>query len=370
MGSFINYEKINDILIIINNTSQLSDKSKFLRKMLTISLNGTSAEISEENIGWQLVLIWCIGEYGDLVLNEGNKNGADIINESSITDYLLTLQELYTATNLKIINYILTAALKLSVRFHDAKNIEKLRQLILSYTDSTDLSLQMKSNQYEIFFNQSISVKKIILETMPKFEKITEEQDNGKALSKNLISNEPVDLLSDLLGEDSKAESKASTGDNVKPIDILEEIFGEKNDIAQLPKNANKEESINHSSAVEANSGVTLPLDANKIYDSSSLNVYASLLSANSGLAHLDLYFQAKSLISDLKTFCAVPKAQKLTLGQLYPSSTINASQICKQSLKISGSGKLKLRVKLDFHLNGSSSITNEQFDHKFDETL
>lgn len=78
--------------------------------MLTISLNGTSAEISEENIGWQLVLIWCIGEYGDLVLNEGNKNGADIINESSITDYLLTLQELYTATNLKIINYILTAA--------------------------------------------------------------------------------------------------------------------------------------------------------------------------------------------------------------------------------------------------------------------
>ncbi|AJW04503.1 Apl4p [Saccharomyces cerevisiae YJM1400] len=370
VGSFINYEKINDILIIINNTSQLSYKSEFLRKMLTISLNGTSAEISEENIGWQLVLIWCIGEYGDLVLNEGNKNGADIINESSITDYLLTLQELYTATNLKIINYILTAALKLSVRFHDAKNIEKLRQLILSYTDSTDLSLQMKSNQYEIFFNQSISVKKIILETMPKFEKITEEQDNGKALSKNLISNEPVDLLSDLLGEDSKAESKASTGDNVKPIDILEEIFGEKNDIAQLPKNANKEESINHSSAVEANSGVTLPLDANKIYDSSSLNVYASLLSANSGLAHLDLYFQAKSLISDLKTFCAVPKAQKLTLGQLYPSSTINASQICKQSLKISGSGKLKLRVKLDFHLDGSSSITNEQFDHKFDETL
>ncbi|CAI4783731.1 CEQ_1a_G0055330.mRNA.1.CDS.1 [Saccharomyces cerevisiae] len=370
VGSFINYEKINDILIIINNTSQLSDKSEFLRKILTISLNGTSAEISEENIGWQLVLIWCIGEYGDLVLNEGNKNGADIINESSITDYLLTLQELYTATNLKIINYILTAALKLSVRFHDAKNIEKLRQLILSYTDSTDLSLQMKSNQYEIFFNQSISVKKIILETMPKFEKITEEQDNGKALSKNLISNEPVDLLSNLLGEDSKAESKASTGDNVKPIDILEEIFGEKNDIAQVPKNANKEESINHSSAVEANSCVTLPLDANKIYDSSSLNVYASLLSANSGLAHLDLYFQAKSLISDLKTFCAVPKAQKLTLGQLYPSSTINASQICKQSLKISGSGKLKLRVKLDFHLNGSSSITNEQFDHKFDETL
>jgi AP-1 complex subunit gamma-1 len=370
VGSFINYEKINDILIIINNTRQLSDKSEFLRKILTNSLNGTSAEISEENIGWQLVLIWCIGEYGDLVLNEGNKNGADIINESSITDYLLTLQELYTATNLKIINYILTAALKLSVRFHDAKNIEKLRQLILSYTDSTDLSLQMKSNQYEIFFNQSISVKKIILETMPKFEKITEEQDNGKALSKNLISNEPVDLLSDLLGEDSKAESKASTGDNVKPIDILEEIFGEKNDIAQVPKNANKEESINHSSAVEANSGVTLPLDANKIYDSSSLNVYASLLSANSGLAHLDLYFQAKSLISDLKTFCAVPKAQKLTLGQLYPSSTRNASQICKQSLKISGSGKLKLRVKLDFHLNGSSSITNEQFDHKFDETL
>ena len=370
VGSFINYEKINDILIIINNTTQLSDKSEFLQKLLTISLNEKSAEMSEENIGWQLILIWCIGEYGDLVLNGDNKSNSDTINESSVTNYLLNLQECYTTTNHKIINYILTAALKLSIKFHDAKNIEKLRQLILSYTDSTDLSLQMKSNQYEMFFNQTILVKKIILETMPKFEKIIKKQDNRKALSKNLISNEPADLLSNLLDEDSKAEAKASTGDNVEPIDILEEIFGEKNDINQLPKDRKKEESTNHLSAITTNSDPNLPSDATKIYDSSSLDVYASLLSADSGLAHLDLYFQAKSLISDLKTFCAVPKAQKLTLGQLYPSSTIKASQICKQSLKISGSGKLKLRVKLDFYLNGSSSTTNEQFDHKFDETL
>ncbi|CAI4036899.1 hypothetical protein SMKI_16G1940 [Saccharomyces mikatae IFO 1815] len=371
VGPFINYEKINDILIIINNTTKLFDKSNFLQKLLSLSLDGESMEISDDNIGWQLVLVWCIGEYGDLVLNGDNKNNTSSINESSITDYLLNLQECYTTTNHKIINYILTTALKLSIKIFDAKNIEKLRQLILNYADSTDLTLQMKSNQYEIFFNQSLSVKKTILETMPKFEKIAEKSNNVKGSSKNLISNEPIDLLSDLLNEDSKSETKDSTGDNVKPIDILEEIFGEKNDITQpLKRGEEEEKSTNHPTVAITNADVILPSDATKIYDSSSLNVYASLLSVSSGLAHLDLFFQAKSLISDLQTFCAVPKAQKLTLGQLYPSSTIKASQVCKQSLKVSGSGKLKLRIKLDFHLNGSSSTTNEQFDHKFNESL
>ncbi|CAI4054795.1 hypothetical protein SUVZ_16G3080 [Saccharomyces uvarum] len=369
VGPFINYEKINDILIIINNTAQLSDKCNFLRKLLIISLDEKSMGISDENIGWRLVLIWCIGEYCDLLLNDNNESNAKIINESSITNYLLTLQECYTTTNHKIINYILTTALKLSIKLQGPKNIEKLRQVILGYADSTDLLLQMKSNQYEILFNQPVSVKRIVLETMPKFEKVAEKQENVKKTSKNPVSNEPADLLSDFLNDDNKTEAIAATDNNVGPTDLLEEIFGEKKDTKRPLKNG-KEESIDQPLPASADSNVILPSNAAKIHDSASLNVYATLLSANSGLAHIELFFQAKSIISDLQTFCAVPKAQKLTLGQLHPSSTIRANQICKQSLKISGSGKLKLRVKLDFHLDGSPSTTNEQFDHKFDTTL
>lgn len=369
VGPFINYEKINDILIIINNTAQLSDKYNFLRKLLIISLDEKSMEISDENIGWRLVLIWCIGEYCDLLLSDNNESSAKIINESSITNYLLTLQECYTTTNHKIINYILTTALKLSIKFQDPKNIEKLRQLILSYADSTDLLLQIKSNQYEILFNQPVSVKRIVLETMPKFEKVVEKQENVKKTSKNPVSNEPADLLSDFLSDDNKTEAIAATENNLGPTDLLEEIFGEKKDTKRPLKNG-KEESTDQTLPVTADANIILPSNATKIHDSASLNVYATLLSASSGLAHIELFFQAKSIISDLQTFCAVPKAQKLTLGQLHPSSTIRADQICKQSLKISGSGKLKLRVKLDFHLDGSQSTTNEQFDHKFDTTL
>ncbi|CAI4053739.1 hypothetical protein SKDZ_16G2930 [Saccharomyces kudriavzevii ZP591] len=370
VGPFINYEKINDILIIINNTAQLSDKSDFLQKLLTISLDGKSAEISDDNIGWQLVLIWCIGEYGGLISSGNTKSNTEVVNESSITDYLLNLQECYTTTNHKIINYILTTSLKLSVKFHDPKNIEKLRQLILHYADSTDLLLQMKSNQYEIFFNQPISTRKIILETMPKFEKITEKQNNVKNISKNLISSGPADLLSDLLNDDSKTDIKPPKSGNVKPLDLLEEIFGEKKNTNEPPKSRENEGSVNLPLPVSADSDVILPPDVPKIHDSTSLNVYASLLSADSGSAHIELFFQAKSPVFDLQIFCAVPRAQKLTMGQLYPSSTIKASQICKQSLKISGSGKMKLRIKLDFHLSGSSSSINEQFDHKFEKTL
>ncbi|EJS41327.1 apl4p [Saccharomyces arboricola H-6] len=371
VGSFINYEKINDILIIINNTTQLSDKSDFLRKLLTISLGEKSIEITDENIGWQLVLIWCIGEYGDLILNQNDESSTNIINESSVTNYLLNIKESYTTTNHKIFNYILTAALKLSIKVHDPKNIEQLRQLILGYSDSSDLLLQTKCNQYEIFFNQPVSVRKVILETMPKFEKINEKQNNIKKPSKSLISDESTNLISDLLGDDSKTEAKTLKSDNVQPIDLLEEIFGEKKAVNQSVKSGEEQEkSADLPLQSTKNSNVILPSDAVKIHDSTSLNVYASLLSANAGQAHIELYFQAKLPMSDLQTFCAVPKTQKLTLGQLHPSSTIEVNQICKQLLKISGSGKLKLRVKLNFHLNGSLSTTNEQFDHKFDKTL
>ena len=85
----------------------------------------------------------------------------------------------------------------------------------------------------------------------------------------------------------------------------------------------------------------------------------------------IELYFKPSITISDLKPLCAVTKTQKLTLGQLYPlSNTIPMGSISKQNLKITGSGKLKLRVKLNFEKDDDKMEINDQFDHKFDQVL
>ena len=98
----------------------------------------------------------------------------------------------------KILHYILTATLKLSTHINDPGCIEALRQIVVFHTKDADLMIQTKSVQYEVIFRQPSSVKKVICEAMPKFEKKVEPE-----VPKNLVTlsrtksaqQEPPDVL-------------------------------------------------------------------------------------------------------------------------------------------------------------------------------
>ncbi|GAV55247.1 hypothetical protein ZYGR_0AS05710 [Zygosaccharomyces rouxii] len=370
VGRHIASDKISDILIIINNAKNSTGKRDVLVDMMKYSLDKKlSLEISDENVCWQLASIWCIGEYVDILLESQDTS---LINERSMTDYLCRCNTRHNEDH-RLLNYTLTAALKLSAKIDDTKCLEDLRQLIVRRTRDPDLMLQTKSVQYELIFRQPKAVKKAILETMPKFEKPHKHEKipSLKPIKpRHSQSKEPdllFDLLQDVSGKKSAGDEKKQTS-SVPQSDLLADLFK-----GSSPSNGTSNRSSADARGIgllsqSASDPVQLPLQSVKIHDSDSLQVFAHLLSCGNGASQLEMYFKALQPIAEIQSFCAVPKTQKLTMGQLHPQNILQTDDICKQSLKITGTGKLKLRVKVNFNANGST--VNQQFDYKFDGSL
>lgn len=369
VGEYITLEKIGDILIMINNVRDVNFKKEIVAQVLNIALDKQNDEVSEENLGWKLVTVWSVGEYADLVLGNGH------ITDTSLTQYLVDLNNLY-ANRTKLVSYVLTSALKLSTKISDPNSIEILRQLILSHTKDTNLMIQMKSIQYGILFNQPTNIKNSILEPMPIFVKKTKSSTPPPQTSNTAPTTKPkeTDLLLDLLNDIPSSPPQQS----VKPqqaTDLLADIFS-----SSKPEEIN--ETVNTSLSVkpqsETNSGapdsvpfhqasVVVPANAVKLYDSASVETFGLVTSCSSGEARLEMFIKAKVDITDLQILIAVTKTQKLTLGSL-TSTSVHADHVSRQLLKITGSGKLKLRVKLNFSAQKASA--NEQFDYKFEQSL
>ncbi|KAH7582222.1 Adaptin C-terminal domain [Nakaseomyces glabratus] len=374
VGSYIPVDRISDILIAFNNTLEVNYKTDVIIRMLDISLREvmestdktTEDEFIEEgNLGWQLVSIWCIGEYGDIVLqalqsdSKLNETYGKTINEKTIVNYLKLKDTQYIRTNLKINHYVLTAALKLSVRIQDFALIEKLRQIIVGQTKNTDLLLQAKATQYEIIFSQPESIRKQILDAMPQFERAVKTEkpvtsishlDNGKQ------SDRKHDPLLDLLGDTDVQDTKQQQKNNTNLLADL--LLGENNNgiQSQGPTSKNNEDKL------------TLPESCTLLQTIDCLEIYASKITKDDTSAHLEIYYKNNGdvEVSNLQCLVAVTKTLKVVLGQLYPSVNIPANGIIKQTLKVSGTGNLKMRVKLSYSVGGSQQT--QQFDHKFPE--
>lgn len=366
VGSYITLEIISDILITINNTKDQKDKNYIVTEMLKISLNDDSEaqnQILDENVGWKLVTIWCIGEYADLVLSQ---NASSLINGESMTKYLTKLDSESGTIDNKIIHYVLTAALKLSSKIDNGRCIEDLRQIILNHAKDPNLMIQIKSVQFELIFSQPKDIKKSILESMPKFERKTKEAEVVKTQSQ-ARKTQPIgnnDLLLDLLGDDdnivlSKPDliTLPATQNDIKQTDLLADIFGSGNTITNQA-----------STILDVQNSISIPSDATKVHESSLIDLYVKTTISEAGSAQIEMYIQAKVDIYALSCLCAVAKTQKLIMGALAPNNYIKDTAIAKQLLKISGTGKLKLRVKLNFTAN--NAVINEQFDYKFDQSL
>lgn len=377
VGTYITPETVSEILIAINNAHDVHHRGELVVNILKISLDDSkNVEISEENIGWELVTVWCIGEYAGLVLQS---QAHALISETSLVQYLVAQDAKSDRSDIKLVHYILTAALKLSAHITDRSCIESLRQIILNRTKDPDLMIQTKSVQYELIFRQPEPIKKVILETMPIFEKKMKSERVQKPKQSN--TKESSDLLFDFLDEkaDTTAQSTNAINETSSPANLLADIFGTNK--SNGDNNGDENNSENKISTLGLNMGkphgalsgdlaqaMKVPDDSIKIHDCASLDAYVHTISCVSGAAHLELYLEAKENLVNIQTFCAVPKTQKLTLGQLYPTNSLSKGNISKQALKISGSGKLKLRIKLDFTVNGN--LVNQQFDCKFEQTL
>ncbi|SCV01582.1 LANO_0F12486g1_1 [Lachancea nothofagi CBS 11611] len=344
VGQHIALEKVSEIMMMINNLRDLDHKSKLIKQVLQISLGKSDGGVSGDNLGWKLVSVWCIGEYGDILLQNS------YFLDTELTGYLTLLNGLYSH-NVKIISYILTAALKLSAKIQNPACNEDLRQIIKGHMKDTNLILQAKSSQYSIIFNQPAKQKQDVLGAMPFFER-KNKNGNSKSDSKPDTKIQEPNLLLDLL-----ESTPASNGQTKNDSQTLASIFGDQpsNNTANV--------------ATEETSHVTIPIpsDAVHAYNSSDMDVSIKVDSVAPSEAKLDLYVKAHAPIKNLQVLAAVSKTQKLVMGTL-SNHSIAAGQVSRQELKVTGSGKLKFRIKLVHESPTGTQI--EQFDHKLDQSL
>ncbi|CUS21499.1 LAQU0S03e03972g1_1 [Lachancea quebecensis] len=351
VGEHISLEKLSDILIMINNAQDLNHKVQIIRRILDISFAKSEESVSSANVGWKLVSAWCVGEYGDTLLEN------NIYLDTELTEYLRTLDGLYS-DDYRITGYVLTAALKLSSRLQNPSCIEELRQIIKGHTKDTNLMIQTKSVQYAILFNLPAKEKHDILGAMPLFEK---KAKNGvpAAGSKPEVKRQEPDLLLELLDDDYPKKNTASN-----TAGSLLDIFGSAPQGPAETENGKDSESLGPSQ-----NSVTIPEDALEAFQSTDLDVHMKLKSIDDYEAHVEMFIHANASINSLQVLAAVSKSKKLTLGNL-SATTLAPGENCCQEMKITGGGKPKLRIKLTFNTGSPSITTTEQFDYKFEQKL
>ncbi|AMD20480.1 HDL264Cp [Eremothecium sinecaudum] len=366
VGEYLTAEIIGDILIMLNNVSDQAGKKQIACQILKLTLGKDKIDISEENSGWKLITVWTIGEYAELIL--------DTVTCTALTKYLCNLDSI-NSDDYKLIGYILTAALKLSGKCKDAASIEKLRRLINSHTNDTDLLLQSKAVHYSILFNQPQHVKAKFLEKMPVFVKVQQNTTPGNEQNKSSSPSSAKPAESDLLGDllsDIPSDNTNMRKPEVRPQNsaaVLSDLFS---NTSLSSRENNKPVStqkpvvspFQNQQPLSPVKVVHIPDRAIKMHSSSAVNIFGEIVSSKPGEANIQLYYKAQKTISRLVILAAVSKTQKLTLGSL-SNVDLAPGSVSKQLLNVTGTGILKLRIKLD-----SSNNVKEQFDYKFDTTL
>lgn len=188
------------------------------------------------------VAVWCIGEFGDLLIAGGNQTveGETIsVTESDVIDLLQRIIKSSFSSPVTR-EYVLTALMKLTDRFSVA-SIEKLKQVIASFQNNIDVELQQRSCEYSKLFGWD-NVRKVLLEKIPVVEERKEQQAPTIAI-KGGQSSSLIEMWDDT---PSTTPAPGSTKQTPTPatapaaplggLDILGEIFGTpSNPISSIP---------------------------------------------------------------------------------------------------------------------------------------
>lgn len=328
--------------------------------------------------GLCLVAMWCIGEYGEMVIGktvggDGEKDESDkeltavTITENSIIDVFhavlanLTFSEAETT---QVTAYILTAAIKLSVKFRKLDAIEELRLILSSKSYDANIEIQTRALEYQQIFGLDAALKQGLVAHMPPPPVKAREALalNASTKRKPAHTARPAtpatteDLLLDLIdnGNDNFAgtPSAPATNDN----DLLSDIFG--SGLAPV------------SSPAPAASLPAPVANAVAAFSNPTFLVLFVPQAFGGGKGTAEAVVEpapgSPATVSKVQLLIAVPKLQKLVI-----SLTLGDRLPVRQTLNISGNAgaKVKLRVKVRYDVDGDAR--EDQFDFAgFPQTL
>ncbi|XP_007949400.1 AP-1 complex subunit gamma-like 2 [Orycteropus afer afer] len=166
----------------IANLTQLIGEAQELHAYSVRRLYSALAEdISQQPLAQ--VAAWCIGEYGDLLL-EGSCEETEPLQVEE--EEVLALLEKVLQSHMSLPatrGYALTALMKLSTRFHGVSN--RVHQVMSIYGSCLDVELQQRAVEYNQFFQKYDHMRAAILEKMPLMERgspqVEEKAEESKA---------------------------------------------------------------------------------------------------------------------------------------------------------------------------------------------
>ncbi|XP_004509843.1 AP-1 complex subunit gamma-2-like [Cicer arietinum] len=164
-GNFLKDEVWHALIVVISNASKLHGYT--VRALYKIFQTSTEQET------FVRVAMWCIGEYGDLLID--NVEMLDIedpitVTESDAVDVVeLALKR--HASDLTTKEMALVALLKLSSRFPSCS--ERIREVIIQYRGNLVLELQQRSIEFNSIIAKHQNISSTLVERMPVLDEAT-----------------------------------------------------------------------------------------------------------------------------------------------------------------------------------------------------
>lgn len=135
--------------------------------------------------------LWCIGEYGDLLisrpttsfgLDEGEAPHSPIVIPTEVQTVDAVVKIMKESTNSTVVReYGITALVKLSTRLKDQSAINKIQSCIRGFKDIINVEIQQRAVEYDELFKLDRNSRFALLERMPVLESaLAAEELKGK----------------------------------------------------------------------------------------------------------------------------------------------------------------------------------------------
>ncbi|XP_072917561.1 AP-1 complex subunit gamma-1-like isoform X2 [Hemitrygon akajei] len=209
-GSYVRDDSVPLLIQLISNANSLH--SYIVQKLY----QAIRVDISQQPL--VQVAVWCIGEYGDLLLSGEFEDEMPVqVTEDEVLDVLEKILH-SSLSALATREYALTAIMKLSTRLQSSTN--RIRKAVSIYGSSLDVELQQRAVEYSVLFVRFDHMRPALLERMPLIQKSGtngpinatvngEEKEEGGNLpeQEQLSQQAQVNNLLDLLDDSKTAVS-------------------------------------------------------------------------------------------------------------------------------------------------------------------
>ncbi|EPS44310.1 hypothetical protein H072_1706 [Dactylellina haptotyla CBS 200.50] len=329
---------------------------------------------------------WVIGEYGDLLMKGGAYEEEELVQDvkqSDIVDLLTGILDSAYVNNV-IHEYIMTSLMKLTTRITDASQIERVRRVLTSSSDSLDVEIQQRSVEYGNLFGYD-GVRRGVLEKMPPPEarsddRVLSDAGPGSKKSKSKIpppkAKSGADDLLDLFNDDTQATpappsqanghsdildlfgsgsggapQQAQAQPAASSVNNILDLFGSSGGASAAPSTGAPSSSslLGDMGGLVSNATPAPAPSGHTVYNKHDLLITLSLQRNADGFVAIVARFQNNSLTehkTGISLQAAVPKSQKLQLMPI-TSTELPPQGVATQQMRVQGSQKPPLRLRL-----------------------